>query len=228
MLEIFHRASPHRAARCGVIASGRLFLFQGDSITNAHRMPREPNNAYQLGAGYAMMIAATLLKVRPDAGLAFHNRGVSGDNLPAMAHRWQADCLDLRPDVVSILIGINDTVGCVRGNTQLAADHFDRDYRRLLDTTRAALPDVQLVLCEPFALETGVITADVVADLRRRQAVVIAIAQTYNATYVPLQQAFTAAAASNGDPAYWIYDGIHPTAPGHRLIADQWLEHVVG
>lgn len=191
-------------------------------------MPDEINNAYQLGAGYAMMVAATLLKNRPEAALAFHNRGVSGNHLPALAQRWQADCLDLKPAVVSILIGVNDTVGCVRGNAQLSVDHFERDYRRLLESTRQALPDVQFVLCEPFALEVGVITGEYIADLRRRQAVVPAIAEAFDAVFVPLQQAFDDAAASNGDPAYWIYDGIHPTAPGHRLIADQWLEHVIG
>ena len=91
-----------------MIRPGDHILFQGDSITNAFRKPEEVCNAYQLGSGYAMLVAAQLLAVRPNDGLRFSNRSVSGEGIDGLAHRWRTDCLDLRPDVLSILVGIND------------------------------------------------------------------------------------------------------------------------
>ena len=84
-------------------------LFQGDSITNAFRKPEEVCNAYQLGSGYAMLIAAQLLAARPRETLRFTNRGVCGEGVKELLNRWQTDCLDLRPDVLSLLVGINDS-----------------------------------------------------------------------------------------------------------------------
>jgi lysophospholipase L1-like esterase len=131
------------------IQANDTVLFQGDSITNAFRRPEEVNNAYQLGSGYALMVAARLLAERPADNLRFLNRGVSGNRLDQMAARWDADAIALRPTVISILIGIND-VGCeVRQSAPVSPEQFDAAYRALLARTQQALPDVRFVLCEP-------------------------------------------------------------------------------
>jgi len=192
-------------------------LFQGDSITNAFRRPEEINNAFQLGAGYALLIAARLLLERPADQLTFLNRGVSGDTVQKLADRWRADCLELRPTVLSILVGINDT------GTPLP--EFTATYREILQTTRRELPVVRLVLCEPYALPCGQITPARTAELQLRQAVVRQLAAEFAATFVPLQAPFTDAAARTR-PEDWAYDGIHATAAGFALIAREWLARV--
>ncbi len=194
-------------------------LFQGDSITNAFRRPEEINNAFQLGAGYALLIAARLLLERPADQLTFLNRGVSGDHVRKMADRWRADCLELRPTVLSILVGINDTLA----GTPLP--DFTATYRELLQATRRELPEVRLVLCEPYALPCGLITPAHSADLKLRQPVVRQLAAEFAATFVPLQAPFNAAAART-TPGDWAYDGVHATAAGFALIAREWLAHV--
>ena len=116
-------------------------LFQGDSITHAFRRPEEINNAFQMGNGYAFLIAAELLRSRPSDGLVFFNRGVCGDGIPKLSDRWQADCLDLKPTVLSILIGINDTLGEVDSGGP-GPSAYAQGYRELLQRTKAALPEI--------------------------------------------------------------------------------------
>jgi lysophospholipase L1-like esterase len=204
---------------------GEVVLFQGDSITDAFRKPDEVNNAYQLGSGYVMMAAAHLLLTRPADDLQFFNRGISGQTLVDLSERWQRDALDLEPTVISLLIGINDTGREVGGNTALSPAHFERDYRVLLLRSRKALPGVRLVLCEPFALPCGLVGEHWMAPLAEKQRTVAALAREFEAVFVPLQREFDTA-AKRAPASYWIYDGIHPTAPGHQLIAQAWLRAV--
>lgn len=208
-----------------LIRRGDTVLFQGDSITNAFRMPDEINDAYQMGAGYAMICAGRLRADRPTDGVTCLNRGVSGDALPALGHRWQADCLDLKPDVLSLLIGINDHLQSADGGGGTTAARFAEAYAGLIDQTRAALPGLRLVLLEPFALPAGELTGERVEDVRRRADAVRAVAERVDARFVGIQAALDRAARITG-PGYWLYDGIHPTAAGHALIADHWLAAV--
>jgi lysophospholipase L1-like esterase len=208
-----------------VIQSATTLLFQGDSITNAFRRPEEVCNAYQLGAGYAMLVAAQTLAAQPAAGLTILNRGVSGEGVCGLQKRWQADCLDLRPDLLSILVGVNDAICAPRPS--LTADAYAQQYRELLTTTRQALPNVRLVLCEPFALPVGEVTPVALAAIGDYGSVVRELARDFGATLVPLQQTF-ADAQRRAPAAYWAFDGIHPTAQGHWLLAQAWLAAVAG
>ena len=200
-------------------------LFQGDSITDAFRRPEERNEVFQLGNGFVFLIGARLRMEHPGWPGTLLNRGISGNSLTDLAGRWQADALDLRPDVISLLVGINDTLDEVKGVGQ-SADAFAEAYRALLALTREALPDVALILCEPFALCVGEVTPLVRERLAPRQAAVQQLASAFGACWVPLQGAFDAAAGSH--PAYWCYDGIHPTAAGCALIAREWTRCVEG
>ena len=202
--------------------TGELILFQGDSITHAFRKPDEIGTSYQMGAGYAMLIAAKLQAERPELLLRYENRGICGDRLREMALRWQQDCLDLRPDIVSILIGVVDTLRTMEDGSGAPLDDFERTYRRLLARTQDELPDIRLVLVEPFLLPCGTITPAHLADLRLRQRAIQRIAEDYGVIFVPLQAALEAAAAETG-PEYWLFDGIHPNAPAQWLIAREWL-----
>jgi len=214
-----------------MLQTNDVILFQGDSITDAFRKPEEVGTSYRLGAGYAMLVAAQLGAERPELALRFENRGVSGNRLDAMADRWDADALALSPTVLSLLVGVNDTLRArsVGKAVGADADDFAERYAALLERTRGALPGVRLVLCEPFLLKAGDITDDHLADLAPRQRAVAALAERFDAVFVPLQQRFEQASASaSTGAAYWLFDGIHPNAAGQWLIAQAWLQAVCG
>lgn len=204
--------------------SGTL-LFQGDSITNAFRRPDEINDTYRMGNGYAFIIGALLRATSGQAGLTVQNRGIAGDRTPDLLFRWQRDCLDLRPDVLSLLIGTNDA-GHVANHGDAAMAESVRCFDRLLVETTATLPRCRIILMEPFALTINAGMSRHRAALVPIQAHIREAAHRLGATFVPLQQAFDAVAG--GHPERWIYDGVHPTAAGQWLIAQRWLEVVAG
>jgi len=208
-----------------LIQHGDVIVFQGDSITNAFRRPGEVIDAYQFGSGYVLMIAAHLLRSRPADHLKFFNHGVSGNTIVDIASRWNRDTLSLKPSVISLLIGINDVGQEIGGNTAMSPEQFEHDYRALLLSSRKALPAVRLVLCEPFALPCGRVDKHWLPSLSQRQWVVESLAREFAAVFVPLQKDFDRAARRTA-PKYWTHDGIHPTAAGHSLIAQAWLQSV--
>ena len=204
-------------------------LFQGDSVTDTGR-EREvagANAGPAMGRGYALFASAHLLAEQPGAGYQFLNRGISGNNVTELAARWQVDCLDLAPDVLSVLIGVNDS-----GHAELAAserhvphDAYEATYRRIIAAARQANPALRLVLCEPFAIKAGPVTDGWIADVRRRGEIVRKLAAELDAVFVPFQQVFDEALELAG-PEHWMPDGFHPTVAGHMRMARCWLEHV--
>jgi lysophospholipase L1-like esterase len=215
-----------------MLRSGDTILFQGDSITNAHRIadPREPHDCYQLGSGYALMVAATLRLQRPGERLRFLNRGVCGEGVGGLAARWDRDCIALQPSVISILVGVNDAdPEDVDGPAR-----FADTYRALLARTRRELPEARLVLLEPFGVRVppagqwyGLMNDEWLARVRTLQPAVRQLAADSGARFVSLQPLFDAALA-HAAPDYWALDGIHPSAAGHALIARAWLQAVTG
>lgn len=210
------------------LRDGDTVLFQGDSITNAFRRPEEINTAYQMGAGYALLVAAHLQATRPRARLTFCNRAISGEGIVALGVRWVEDTLALRPDMLSLLVGINDVANAAgTARPDIAAGAFAGAYDRLLGDTRDALPDVRLVLVPPFALPCGIVTDAWLPHLRTHQAAVVELAERHGATLVDAQSAFDAA-CHDAPSEYWMYDGIHPTAAGHGLLARVWMDAALG
>lgn len=214
-----------------MISATDVVLFQGDSITDAGRMREDPkpNDPASLGNGYARYASARLRCDVP--GVTVHNRGISGNRVWNLRDRWQQDCLDLKPTVVSILIGVNDTWhGAAKGTPENGTplDQFDQIYRKLLDDTKATLPGVKLVICEPFTTEAGaVLEMDFHPDIDERANLVKIIAQEYADAWVPFQSVFDEA-LKRAEPAYWAHDGVHPSIAGHQLMADAWIEAVKG
>lgn len=203
-------------------------LFQGDSITDGNRGRSEDPN-HILGHGFVFSIASRLGANYPERKLEFVNRGVSGDTVVKLAARWNSDALQLKPDLISILIGVNDVLASIGNQSQISAASFTDTYVKILDDTKTALPSTTLVLCEPFALPVGMVAKDADAwnrNLSIVQAATKDLAATFKAVYVPFQDVFIKA-CKRADASYWIWDGIHPTYAGHGLMADQWLS-VVG
>jgi len=204
-------------------------LFEGDSITDTgrNREQTQANVGSALGTGYCHLIAAQLLAARPKDALQIFNRGISGHRVVDLYARWRVDAINLQPDVISILIGVNDTWHTFMYNNGVEVERFATVYRMLLEYTRQQLPNVQLVLCEPFVLPCGVVTEAWVSEMDQRRAVVRELATAFDAVFVPFQSVLRDA-LRQAPAEYWAADGVHPTPAGHRLLADCWLQEVVG
>jgi lysophospholipase L1-like esterase len=198
-------------------------LFQGDSITDAFRKPEEINTAYQLGNGYVFLIAARLSARFPQKNWEFINRGVSGNKILDLKKRWENDALDLRPDVLTLLIGVNDTLAAMQGPSSLTDDEFSSAYRMILHETRKHFPKINFILMEPFLLEVGDVQKSWCDHLRPRQRMIQEIAKETMSTFIPTQDLFNNASRLR-EPAFWSYDGIHPTHAGFQLLADAWID----
>jgi len=204
-------------------ADGTVVLFQGDSITDTgrDRGVADPNAARALGSGYPLLVAAAALAARPDRGLRFYNRGVSGNKVPDLAARWAADTVALAPDVLSILIGVNDFWHTLTGGYTGTVDDYEHQYAALLDDTGRALPRARLIVLEPFVLRCGAVDERWFPEFDRRRAAAERIAQRAGATFVELQRVFDDLARKS-TPQYWAADGVHPTPAGHAVIAERW------
>lgn len=216
------------------IAKRDVVLFQGDSITDAGRSRDKgktdvANNQPGLGNGYAWLAAAQLLVDRPADELQFFNRGISGHKVFQLAERWQADCLDLKPDVLSILIGVNDIWHSLdpRLGYKGTVDIYERDYDALVERTRKTLPNVKLVVCEPFVLRCGAVTEKWFPEFDNYRAAAKRVAGKHQATFVSFQAMFDAA-IQYAPAEHWAGDGVHPSAAGASLMAHFWLKAVGG
>ncbi len=127
----------------------------------------DANDVRALGTGYALFIASQLLAERADPGLKIYNRGISGNKVFQLAERWDADCLALKPNVLSILIGVNDLWHTLDGKYKGTVEIYEKDYRALIARTQQALPEVKLVICEPFVLRCGAVNDKWFPDVRR-------------------------------------------------------------
>lgn len=193
-------------------------VFQGDSITDCGR-----SNVFgeDMGNGYALMASAWFAAQFPEHPVAFFNRGMNGNRLRDLCARWQADCLDLRPQWVSLLAGINDTQRRYDRSDPTSLESFTASYRQILDATLEA--GAHIVLCEPFLLVVRPEQAAWRDDLDPKIAAVRELAATYRTPLIPLDRLLTEAATKR-PPSFWSDDGVHPTAPGHALIARAWLD----
>jgi acyl-CoA thioesterase-1 len=200
---------------------GNRIIFQGDSVTDCDR---DRGDYHSLGSGYPSLIASYLWAHYPHLQLTILNRGVSGDRVYDLCRRWQPDCLELEPDWVSILVGINDTWRRYDSGMISSIDEFQAAYRQLLVQT-IEHTEASLILCDPFVLNHP---ADRLAwreDLNPRIEVVRQLAREFSAVYVPLD-GIMAAACTKAEPAFWAADGVHPTLAGHGLIAKAWLQAI--
>lgn len=211
------------------LAPNDVILFQGDSITDAGRRkdPKDadvPNTADTLGSGYAYLAAAELLQRHADKKLVIYNRGISGNKVPQLAERWDRDCLDLKPNVLSILVGVNDFWHTLTNNYQGTANSYTEAYKALLEQTRQRLPNVQLIIGEPFAVP-GVKAVDEkwYPAFKDYQAAARSLAAQFDARLIPYQSLFDQA-QKRAPGAYWTGDGVHPSVAGNQLMAQAWLD----
>ena len=207
-----------------------VILFQGDSITDGGRNKTDikPNTLAYWGNGYAQIAGSHLLKYHPTKKLQIYNTGISGNKVYQLADRWDKDCLDLKPNVLSILVGVNDFWHTLTSGYTGTIDTYKSDYKKLIDRTKQALPDVKLIIGEPF----GVLGVKAVTDkwypkFNEFRVAAKEIAESYDAAFIPYQSIFDKAIqVAPGN--YWTNDGVHPSAAGVTLMAEAWLETVKG
>lgn len=217
----------HNKKRMPLLPKGTTILFQGDSITDGNRT-RDNDWNHVMGHGYAYLISSRLWFDHPEQQWMFFNRGISGNTIGDLNNRWQQDTLDFKPDVVSILIGINDIYGIVKGYLQQTIEEFEETYRKVIDKTNELLPNSTIVLCEPFILPGGRVEDNPEIwkkETFARARVVQKLSVEYHTLFVPLQEPFIRA-CEKAPAKYWIWDGIHPMPAGHELIAQEWLKVV--
>ena len=205
-----------------------VILFQGDSITDSGRNKQDDsyNNARVLGSGYPMLAGAALMEKYASLNLKIYNKGISGNKVFQLAERWETDCLSLKPDILSILIGVNDIWHKLNGQYDGTVEKYRSDYIALLERTKKALPGVKLIICEPFAVP-GVKAVDDkwYPEFYSYQKAARDIADQFDATFIPYQRIYDVA-QEKAPGAYWTGDGVHPTLAGAQLMAQAWLEAV--
>ncbi len=195
-------------------------LFIGDSITDCGRN----NDPEKLGNGYPRLIRDYLAAKNPDTAPVVLNTGISGHRITDLRGRWQKDVIDLRPDILSIKIGINDVWHSLGGkNNGVAIEQFIPTYHEILKQLTTALPDCKLVLCEPSVISPPQ-PADGNDKLKPYVKAVHDLAKEFNAAaVVKLHDLFLDAIKQRPDIT-WAGDGVHPSSTGHMLITRAWLE----
>lgn len=209
----------------------KIVLF-GDSITDMGRDRKfdTPDCSWSYGHGYPIFIAGDLYRHDPNKHQVI-NRGISGNRIVDLYARIKSDVWNLQPDLLSILIGVNDIWHELDFNNGVDVDRYEKVYRMLIEDTLKRFPNLKIILCEPFILK-GKATEDtpeipnkfeIFSQIYKYAEVVKKLAKEYNLFFLPLQQKFNEKAKQFGASAL-LDDGVHPTVAGATLIADEWLK----
>ncbi|SEN37628.1 Lysophospholipase L1 [bacterium A37T11] len=205
-----------------------VVLFQGDSITDAGRNKEQTsyNNANILGSGYALVAGSQLLLKYADKNLKVYNKGISGNKVYQLAERWDADCLDIKPQVLSILVGVNDYWHTLTGKYNGTIKTYRDDFKALLDRTLKALPNVKLIIGEPYAVNgVKAVTDAWYPAFDGYRIAAKELATEYKAIFIPYQAVYDEA-IKHAPAAYWTGDGVHPSLAGAALMAEAWLKSI--
>ena len=204
---------------------GARLLFQGDSITDMKWGRNQKDRNHYLGHSYVYLIAARLGMDMPEAQLDFYNRGMSGHKVSDLRARWQKDTLDLKPDWLSILVGVNDVSRGERGT--LDFPKWEEDYRFLVARSRKENPNLRIVLMDPFVLRMTRLSADDVwkrwrGEIDKLGEIVNRLAREFKAVHLETQKIFDQAPKK-----FLVSIGFGTECilcPGHELIARNWLQ----
>ena len=202
-------------------AEMKKILFLGDSITDAGRA-KDKDSAK--GHGYVTLVAAKLGFEYPGE-YEFFNRGISGNRVCDLLARIRRDAINHKPDVISILIGVNDVSHEIAYENGVSAKLYETLYNILIEEVKAVLPGVRILILEPFVLKGVATEARYDAfreEVELRAAVAKRISERNGLEFISLQRKFDEA-AKIVSPSYWLEDGVHPTSAGHELIAREWI-----
>lgn len=197
-------------------------LFQGDSITDAGR---NYDDIHNMGEGYPFYAAKYIKEENPDMDFEFINLGISGNQTKDLVDRLERDFTDIKPDLVSILIGVNDTWHRAENRAWLGNDVFEANYRKVLTAIREKT-NAKIMMLEAFLLpapdkEFFRVDLDPKIDIERK------LAREFADYFIPLDGLFAQACVGT-DYTHWSADGVHPNANGSefigRIYADAFKE----
>ncbi len=198
-------------------------LFQGDSITDVGR--RKDGHDEMVGWGYPFLVKAELDYEEPNCH-TIYNRGINGNRVVDLYARMKEDIINLKPDLMSILIGVNDAWHEFEEARGVDVEKYFAMYSMLVEEVKEALPNIKIMILEPFTLKGTVNEAyfgDFLVEVKKRAEKAKKIAEKYNLTFVPLQNVFDEA-VTKAPENYWLLDGVHPSTAGHELIKREWLK----
>lgn len=207
----------------------KIVLFQGDSITDCGRNREDITS---VGVGYANMVKGQLGYEHPGE-YEFINKGTGGNRIVDVYARIRSDIINLKPDYMSLLIGVNDVWHELGGMCNgVSAEKFEKIYDMLIGEVLEALPDIKIMILEPFVLEAAYTTATEMeperwnyfrTEVPLRAEAARCIAEKYGLPFVELQNKFNYA-CKQAPASYWLKDGVHPTPMGHWIIKNEWIK----
>ncbi|MCS7230600.1 MAG: SGNH/GDSL hydrolase family protein [Elusimicrobiota bacterium] len=189
----------------------KKILFQGDSITDSNRL----TTSHGLGEGYVFIVVSWLKTIYYE--IECFNRGISGNTVLDLLNRWEKDCISLQPDIISILIGINDSTQGVSNET------YKENYEKILKLSKEKLKNPYFILMEPFILEVNSFHKMLKKSVEEKCEIIRELSKKFNCILVPLNEVFKKLSKIKS-PQYWAEDGIHPTPQGHFIIAREFLK----
>lgn len=201
----------------------KKILFMGDSITDFYRtnIPKDET----LGMGYARLVACKISLEYPEE-YEFVNRGINGNRILDLVQRVKKDAINLAPDYMSILIGVNDVWHEVDYQNGVDTKRFELFYNLYIEQIKEALPDIKIMIMEPFVLKASATEkkfSAFEADVREKAAAAKRVAEKNGLKFIPLQDKLNEA-CKKAPASYWLYDGVHPSPAGHELIKNEWIK----
>ena len=194
-------------------------VFFGDSITDGNR---DYSDSRSLGDGYVFILHEKLKNLYEDISFEFLNRGVTGNRVADLEERVVRDVADESPDVVVLMIGVNDVWRSGVAGKEFSLESFAASYENVLKAIRAC--GAKLIVVEPFLFN--------VPDKKRFRrefdrmlSCIRSLAKEYADAFVPLDEMFAGVSQSVGIAAYSA-DGVHPTHRAARLIADNVIKKI--
>ncbi len=193
-------------------------LFQGDSITDASR---DRSDCHNMGWGYCLYASQAISARHPGECFEFINMAIGGNRTEDLVARWQTDCIDFKPDVVSVMIGVNDTWHHAEDRSWIPDREFEKNYRNILERTKNET-GAKIIMLEQFLLDVPD-KAYFREDLDPKLQITRRLAREYADILIPIDGAF-AAASVEAVPESWAADGVHPTDAGARLIGRMYAD----
>lgn len=200
---------------------GQIVLFQGDSITDCGR---DREDITSLGGGYPNVVARLYNTLFPDNGVTFINKGISGNRVRDLLDRYDTDFKAVKPDFISILIGINDTWRRYDNNDPTSTEQYEQSFRTLLKKIKKDLPECKLMIIEPYVLYSLPDRKAWREDLDPKIHAARGLAREFADYYLPLDGIFAKAEVEQCTCNQIAEDGVHPTAAGHSIIAAEYLK----
>jgi lysophospholipase L1-like esterase len=226
--DIITSAYAEERSKKTILAENDIVLFQGDSITEWGRDKNKSmaNDFGALGSGYVLLTATEVLRDYAPKNLKIYNKGVSGNKVFQLADRWDNDTIAIKPNVLSIMVGVNDYWHTITSGYKGTLDTYRTDYKKLLERTQQALPGVKLIIGESFAMKNVKAVDDSwYPAFDGYRHVARDIADEFGAAFIPYQSVMDEA-LKLAPATYWSLDGVHPTPAGASLMAQAWLRAV--